>query len=423
MKIPINKFDSSLCSELKVAALIVICLAFFLNFSQTVRAVGCEDTSKCTNSGLSDDQKSACLGDVENQCQQLLDEAKGQEQTLQSQLSYIDTQTKLAQAKIADANFQIGKLNSEISDLSGRITKLSSTLDSMTEVLLNRIVETYKYGNVTPIDLLFSSHGFSDMLANLQYIEVAQANDKKVLYQLQATKAVYNDQKTDKVTRQAQEEKLQQELKTYQTQLTEQKQAKDQLLSVTQNNEATYQKLLAQAQAQLAAFQGFVQSQGGLTLITADPGWPSGYYSQRDVRWGSMAIGNGSYSIGLAGCLVSSVAMVLTHKGNTQTPATVGSNSSYFFDGDFQWSALTSLGFNSPLRTTSTSTLDSALSAGKWAIAGIGYSSNLGAQPFHFVVVTSKNGDDYNLFDPWKGPNVSFNSNYPGDSITEVITY
>lgn len=198
------------------------------------------------------EESAARLADIQRQINELsgqLSNLQGQERTLKSQLNYIDTQTKLTQLKMDETNFQITKLEGEINDLSGRIVRLSTTVDSISRVLLVRIVQTYKYGNYSSIDLLFSSHGFADLLERIKYLQVAQENDKKVLYQLQATKAAYNDQRSDKETRQAQQEKLKKDLERYQGQLAEQKQAKAELLRVTQNDEARFQSLIAQLQA------------------------------------------------------------------------------------------------------------------------------------------------------------------------------
>ena len=129
-------------------------------------------------------------------------------------------------------------------------------------MLLERIIETYKYGNYSPVELFLSSNGFSDLLLRIKYIQVAQANDKKVLYQLQATKAAYNDQKEDKETRQVQQEKLQKDLKRYQGQLGEQKKAKEDLLRVTKNDEDRYQSLIAQLRADAASIRRALGSIG-----------------------------------------------------------------------------------------------------------------------------------------------------------------
>lgn len=241
---------------LKTAIVLLLAFSLFLGNSFSVFA-------------QSGDEKLQDLQKQINDLQRQLDEARGQEKTLKSQLEFIDTQTKLTQAKVDQTNFQITKLEKEISDLSTRITKLSATVDNITQILLARIIQTYKYSNFSSLDLLFSSHGFADLLERIKYIQVVQANDKKVLYQLQATKAAYNDQKNDKETRQTQQEKLKKDLEQYQNQLAEEKKAKDELLKVTQNNEAVYQAKLQAALSEQQAILAILS--GGGTEVAVGP--------------------------------------------------------------------------------------------------------------------------------------------------------
>lgn len=211
------------------------------------------------------DSPEKCLSDISSQIAELqkqLDDARSQEKTLKSQLDAIDAQTKLTQLKIEQTNYQIAKLEKEIDDLSNNITRISGTIDSMSEVLLNRITQTYKYGNISTIDLLFSANGFSDLLQRLKYIEAAQQSDKRTLYALQATKSTYNDQKDDREKRQAQETKLKADLVKLQQQLDEQKKAKAELLRITQNNEAIYQAKIRAAQEEQAAIVGILTGGG-----------------------------------------------------------------------------------------------------------------------------------------------------------------
>lgn len=242
---------------ISLSVLLIIFLSSNLLIPNTVHA----EDDNCANVG-DPTEKSKCLNDLIAKYQQQLNDARGQEKTLKSQLTYIDTQTKVTELKVAEAENQIAKLEHEIDDLSGRITRLSETLDSLSEVLLNRIVQTYKHGNYSSIDLLFSSNGFSDLLERVKYISVAQANDKKVLYQLQATKATYNDQKVDKEARQAQQEKLKKDLEKYQTQLADQKKQKDSLLKITQNNETIYQQKILAAQQEQQAILAILNGRG-----------------------------------------------------------------------------------------------------------------------------------------------------------------
>lgn len=191
-----------------------------------------------------------------------LSDARKQEKSLKSQLDIIDGQMQVTALKVEETELKIEKLKREINDLSGRIDRLSSSVDSISEVLLKRIIQTYKFGSIDTIDLLFSSHGFSDLLETLKYIQVAQANDKKVLYQLQATKIAYNDQKVDKQKRQTEAEKLSTELEQYQTQLVQQKKDKDELLKITKNDEVKYQSLINQLQAEITSISQAISNVG-----------------------------------------------------------------------------------------------------------------------------------------------------------------
>lgn len=181
-----------------------------------------------------------------------LKDAQNQEKTLKSQLELIDGQTKVTTLKIEETNLKIEKLKREITELSTRIDRISISLDSLSELLLKRIIQTYKYSNsVSTFDLLLSSHGFADLIERLKYIQVAQAYDKKKLYELQATKIAYNEQKSDKQVRQTEAEKLNKDLEIYKKQLDDQKKAKDELLAITKNDETRYQSLIAQLQADI----------------------------------------------------------------------------------------------------------------------------------------------------------------------------
>ena len=219
-----------------------------------------------TTYAQSPDDLTRQLQDKQAEIQKLegdLNNAKNQERTLKSQLDLIDGQTKVTTLKIEETNLKIEKLKREISDLSTRIDRIGITLDTLSEILLRRIVQTYKYSNaVSTIDLLFSSHGFADLLERLKYIQVAQNYDKKKLYELQATKLAYNDQKQDKQTRQQEAEKLNNDLVVYKKQLDDQKRAKDELLRVTKNDETRYQGLISQLQAEINSISSAISNVG-----------------------------------------------------------------------------------------------------------------------------------------------------------------
>lgn len=189
--------------------------------------------------------------------------AKTQEKTLKSQLNLIDGQTKVSTLKIEETTLKIEKLKREINDLSTRIERIGNNLNYLSEVLLRRIVETYKYSNtLSAFELLFSSHGFADLIERVKYLQVAQTYDKKKLYELQATKLAYSDQKEDKQTRQTEAEKLNKELEVYKAQLEKQKRDKEELLKITKNDEARFQSLIAQLKADTDSIRRALGSTG-----------------------------------------------------------------------------------------------------------------------------------------------------------------
>lgn len=193
-----------------------------------------------------------------------LDSTKHQEKTLKSQLETIDNQTKLTKLKMDETNFKITKLNKEIIDLDVRLVRISGTLDALSEALLNIIIKTYKYNNTAPINMIFSSNSFGDLLRKIKYIQTVQAEEKEYLYKLQATKSFYHDQKQDKQSRQVEQEKLKKQLETYQQELDQQKKGKEELLRVTQNDERNYQALLAKLKADTESISRALGARGAV---------------------------------------------------------------------------------------------------------------------------------------------------------------
>lgn len=206
-----------------------------------------------TAHGQSLDELDKQLQDKQKQIAELegqLAEARKKEKTLKSQLDIINGQAKITELKIEETNTKIEKLKREIEALSGKIERVSGTVDEISKVLLERIVQTYKYGNIGYLDLMFSSNSLSDLLQKIKYVQVAQANEKKVLIQLQAAKQAFNDQKQDKTSRQHEAEVLGKQLDLYQEQLAQQIKDKEELIKLTKNDEAKYQSLISQLKAE-----------------------------------------------------------------------------------------------------------------------------------------------------------------------------
>lgn len=221
---------------------LAICLSVF--FKNLVYA---QTTDECQS--MSGQQKVDCY-------QGKYDQAKTLGNTLSSQIAIMDSQIRLTEARIETNKKDILDLTLDIDTATKKISTLSDSLNKITGVLLNRIVATYEAGRVQPLEMLLSSHDASNLLAKLNYLRIAQAHDKKLIYDVQQAKNDYVNQKDIYEAKKKKVESLKLQLEEYSRSLGQQKIAKQQLLIATQSDEATYQQLLAQARAERAVVFG-----------------------------------------------------------------------------------------------------------------------------------------------------------------------
>jgi peptidoglycan hydrolase CwlO-like protein len=353
---------------------------------------------------------------------------QSQKQTLSSEIELIDSQIKLTEYRIEATQEQITSLTLDIDTAVKKITNLQSALETSIAVLLNRIVATYEVGTIQPVEILLTSNNASDFFTRLNYLKLAQAHDKQLIYDTQQAKVDYTNQKDILEGEKAQVELLKKQLQVQTDQLSQENQVKQQLLQTDETQ-------IAQYQAQLAALQSFAQSRvgsGGQSIPHQDlsDGWGK-YYNQRDANWGNNFIGLSNEQIWSVGCLMTSYSMVVTHYGGSVTPADVAANSGNFSGASAYFNAPgpSANGHSANYVTNpSQQSLADALNSGKSVIAGL--SANGGPFPTHYsdhwVVLRSVNSDgSFNINDPFYAGamNVSMNDHYSGWTIIEARIY
>lgn len=359
----------------------------------------------------------------ESDCQKLIKEYESklgslreQKNTLGSQVQFFDTQIYLTTLRVQDTEQKIKKTEDEIQNLGGKIAGLNNSLDHVSKLLIKKIAEDYKRREVPIISLFVGSDDASTMVNRMKYAKSAQESDQKLAFQVQQAKQNFEDQRELREQKKADLDKLISTLDAQKESLNTQKSQKQKLLADTQNDEATYQKLLQQAQTQLSGFKSFVSSAGGGAIGAGafGSGSDGSYMSQRDSRWAGMRMGNSSDSVLDVGCIITSIAMVQKKNGSDYTPASIASSPSYFFSntaymlhpGNFSWPA-------GKYVNVSSGAIDEQLSNGKYVIVGI-YAGQFGT---HYVVLIKKDGDDYIMHDPYYGPDLKFSSHYSKGSI------
>lgn len=381
----------------KISFLLFVPLLFFTStiFLQSVSAQDC--TSLSGNDKL--DCLKAQIAEVEKQ----LSQTTAKKVTLQNEINYQNNQIRLTELKIQETQQQI-------EDLGTQIDRLENSLVDLSQVFAKRAVETYKLKRLgDSFALLLTANSATEFISRFNYLQRIQQNDRELLLNMQTSQTNYESQKTKM-------EALQKQLESQKSALASQKAQKQQLLEVTKNDEKNFQRLLAQAKAQLAAFRSFVASQGGASILhgqTKCDGWGC-YYNQRDDQWGNMTLGSSSYSVAGYGCLVSSVAMLASHYGKNIKPNDIASQDSAFFYGDLSHSFSVN-GVNVSISVASRDRLDELLSSGP-VIAGL-YSG-----PAHFIVILRKDGDNYIMNDPFieNGANRPLSDKYSVSDITSL---
>lgn len=411
----------------RIISLVVAFCLLVLNFAGLVRTYGQTTTPTPTP------DNSSAIQNLEQQISDLqvkISDLQGQEKTLSNQISVMDNQIQLTQLQINDTQQKILNLTLNIATASNKINNLQSSINNLTKVLLSRIVATYEVGSSQPFQVLMASNDIHDFFVRANYLKIAQAHDKQLIYETVQAKNDYANQKQIYEDQKKQVEALNAQLTAYNIQLDQEKAAKQSLLSQTQGDEASYQQQLTAAQAELAGFSNFVSAQGGASLLsnqTTCDNWGC-YYNQRDNQWGTVVVNgsndcSGPCTLASIGCLITSVAMVASHNGHKDIlPSDIAvSRGDNFAVG----TAMLRYGISVKGVSISRSRIGSSSGALPSTITDpiiVGISYDGGPFPDHFVVLTGGSNGNYTMNDPFtpNGSEIPFTSHYSLGSIVEV---
>ncbi|MEX2012980.1 MAG: hypothetical protein WD967_01090 [Candidatus Levyibacteriota bacterium] len=404
----------------------VIFLVIVLFFGSKV-ALGQEVTPTPTPTP-DNSQAAADLQNKINELQGKVNELRGQANTLSSQIAVLDNQINLTELRIQANKQQITDLTLDIDTADKKIDNLQDSLENLSQAFIRGTRDAYITGGTPPLENLLLSKDAQNLIDNIARRKIIQEHYRKIILETTVARNDYENQKDILEDKKKQIEALKKQQEDYSAQLDQQKGDKQRLLAETRGSEATYQQLLSQARAQLAALSNFATSRFGTSLVPhqeLSDSWGR-YYNQRDTNWGNNTIGSSPETIAAVGCLLSSYAMVVTHFGGSTSPPDVAANS-----GNFWFSTALFLkpgpsanghgvtAVNGP----SLDQLREALNSGKAVIAGLSYDG--GPVADHWVVLRATDGDSFRINDPLYGGamNVSINDHYSGLKIVEARIY
>ncbi len=212
------------------------------------------------------------IEDKENQIKDLekkVSSLHSQAKTLADQVAYYDGQIQLTSLKISQTEILVATI-------SDKINTLESKLQQRSVVLEKQIVQTYKHGQTSTLEILLAADNFSDIISKAKYLQIVQDNSRKFLHDTQIVQSSYSEQKNL-----MQESKKR--LETQKTNLANLKVDKDNLLRQTKNDEVLYQKQLERARLELEAIRSALAAgkkegpvkKGDPIALMGNSGYPS----------------------------------------------------------------------------------------------------------------------------------------------------
>ncbi|MHB8860676.1 MAG: C39 family peptidase [Minisyncoccota bacterium] len=337
--------------------------------------------------------------------------ADANKKTLQDAIHVLDLQRKTVQAQVSATQNQISATQLRIRQLGSDIASTQETIAGNQAALASNMRNLEQVEEQPLIVQLISSSSLADTWADtdarLQVQSAVQDNVHSLEEQKSALASSQNASKQKQAVLTSQKDTLTSQQKS----LTQTTKTKAQLLAETKAQEATYQRLLAAAKAELASFSTFSVNAGGSGLLTGQTScdaWGC-YYNQRDSAWGNMPLNGTQYHLKSDGCLVTSMAMVLTHYGHRSvTPVTINANPENFA-AYYPAYLLYTIYVDGVSASRTTAAIDATLSTGSPVVVGLhAYGGT------HYVVLTSGSRGNYLMRDPYiaNAKDISFSAHY-----------
>lgn len=246
------------------------------------------------------------IDDEINQLKQKISETQSKEKTLSAEIKSMDAKITLKTLEVSETEEKILSLGEEIEELTDKIGRLETSLTRLSEVLIGRMVASYKTNRVSYLSLFVSADGFVDFINRVKYIKLAQAHDQEMMTNIEFAKVDFKDQKELREKKKEEQEALKIALEAQKKELDKNKKDKQSLLTQTKNDEATYQKLLQQALAEKQALEAALVTgvkvgpvkQGDPIALVGNTGYPAcstGAHLHLEVRKNNQWVNPGDY--------------------------------------------------------------------------------------------------------------------------------
>lgn len=187
--------------------------------------------------------------------QEIIRQTQAKKNTLQGDVTVLNAQIRAAQAQIDAKNITIRQLSVQIQKKNVVIGKLSERILRGKEVLASILRQTQMLDDYSAVEVALGSQSVSDFFSDLDAFVSLKTNLHALFADIRAAQAQTEQEKADLATKQSQTVDARYEVETKQKQIASNKTQKQQLLTITANQEAEYKKVLADRQAKAAAIR------------------------------------------------------------------------------------------------------------------------------------------------------------------------
>lgn len=187
--------------------------------------------------------------------QQIIKDTQAKKNTLQGDVTLLNAQIKAAQAQINAKNITIKQLSAQIAKKNVVISELENRISRGKEALASILRQTQVLDDYSFISIALGAQDVSEFFGDLDAFTSIKTDLQNLFADIRSAKAQTESEKADLAVKQNQTADAKYVVETQKKQITSDKTQKQQLLTITANQETEYKKVLAERQAKAAAIR------------------------------------------------------------------------------------------------------------------------------------------------------------------------
>lgn len=187
--------------------------------------------------------------------EKVLSDTRTKKNTLQGDVSYLNAQIKEAEAQIRQKNLAIGRISGEIKLKNARISELSSRIDKGHDSLAELLRKQDQVDDLSFIEIVLGADNAFALFEDVDNMASIQIGLYSEFTDIRTAWSETEEEKKALAEQQDQELDARYVVETKKQQVAESEAEKKRLLSLAQSEEAAYQQVLAQRQAEAAAIR------------------------------------------------------------------------------------------------------------------------------------------------------------------------